>query len=127
MRYHLHMRLFRMLQVSFRLKFATRHDADANVYVGYCPALKLYSQGETQEEASNAVVSAATLFLVTCYERDALHSALRRRGMTRATSAAVNGDGDKEFVAIGEFKDEFWREVPINLLAAQGAAVQCQQ
>jgi hypothetical protein len=118
-----------MLQVSFRLKFATRHDDDADVYVGYCPALKLYSQGVTEEEASTAVVSAATLFLVTCYERDILHSVLRRRGMTKAAAGAagVATDKDKEFIVIGEFQNEFWREVPISLLAAQGAAVQCQQ
>jgi hypothetical protein len=30
------------VRVSFRLQFATRRDDDADVYVGYCPALKLY-------------------------------------------------------------------------------------
>lgn len=118
-----------MLQLQFRLNFATRHDAEAGVYVGYCPALKLYSQGTTQEEAEKAVVSAAQLFIVTCYEKDILHSALRKRGMVKAAAASMRAleNGDKEFISVKNFDHEFWRDVPINLLAAQEAAVPCLQ
>lgn len=118
-----------MLQLQFRLKFGTRHDADAGVYVGYCPALKLYSQGRTQDEAETAVVSAAQLFIVSCYERDILHSVLRKRGMTRASAgmAQTTADEEKEFIAVGRFENQFWRDVPISLLAAQEAATPCLQ
>jgi predicted RNase H-like HicB family nuclease len=118
------------VQVSFRLKFATRRDDEANVYVGYCPALKIYSQGKTEEESEEAVVSAVKLFLVACYERDILHSALRSRGMTRATSmvaAQIQCNADKEFISFKEFDREFWREVPINLIAAQEITELCPQ
>lgn len=118
------------VQVSFRLKFATRRDEEASVYVGYCPALKLYSQGVTEHEAEEAVVSAVKLFLVACYERDILHSALRNRGMTRATSMVANQikkNENKEFISVQQFEREFWRDVPINLLAAQEAAETCLQ
>jgi predicted RNase H-like HicB family nuclease len=120
------------VQVSFRLQFVTRRDDEANVYVGYCPALKLYSQGTTEQEAGEAVVSAVKLFLVACYERDLLHSALRTRGMTRASSmvaAQIKNDENKEFVSISErpFDKEFWRDVPINLLAAQEVSNSCLQ
>jgi hypothetical protein len=110
------------VQVSFRLQFATRRDDEANVYVGYCPALKLYSQGRTEQESEEAIVSAVKLFLVACYERDLLHSALRSRGMTRATSIAVEQikkDGSQQFITVQPFDREFWRDVPINLLASQ--------
>ncbi|HEY1732686.1 MAG TPA: hypothetical protein VGG15_13090 [Terriglobales bacterium] len=118
------------VQVSFRLRFTTRHDAEAGVYVGYCPALKQYSQGETEHEAGEAVVSAVTLFLVTCYERDILHSALRQRGMTRASGGTlerIKADSESEFVSVAPSEREFWRDVPINLLAAQEAASTCLQ
>jgi hypothetical protein len=118
------------VQVSFRLQFATRRDDEANVYVGYCPALKLYSQGITEEQAAEAVVSAVKLFLVACYERDILHSALRNRGMTRASSMVadqITKDERKEFISIRPFEKEFWRDVPINLLAAQEAPNTCLQ
>jgi hypothetical protein len=117
------------VQVSFRLKFATRRDDEANVFVGYCPALKLYSQGVTEQESEEAVVSAVKLFLVACYERDILHSALRKRGMTRATAMVANQikkDDSEEYVSVREFDREFWRDVPINLVAAQEIET-CQQ
>ena len=118
------------VQVSFRLQFATRRDDEANVYVGYCPALKLYSQGRTEQESEEAVVSAVKLFLVACYERDMLHSALRSRGMTRATSMVADqlkSDARKEFISVKEFDREFWRDVPINLVAAQENNEPCPQ
>jgi hypothetical protein len=118
------------IQVSFRLQFATRRDDEANVYVGYCPALKLYSQGITEHQAEEAIVSAVKLFLVACYERDILHSALRNRGMTRASSMVADKimkDDRKEFISVRPFEKEFWRDVPINLLAAQEAPSTCLQ
>lgn len=118
-------------QVSFRLSFSTRHDAEAGVHVGYCRTLNLYSQGRTDEEAEQAVVSAAALFISTCYDRDILHSVLRKRGMTKATSAGlskvINSDKNAEFISVQTFDREFWRDVPINLVAAQEAAVGCLQ
>ena len=118
------------VQVSFRLKFATRRDDESNVYVGYCPALKLYSQGRTEHESEEAIVSAVKLFLVACYERDILHSALRKRGMTRATSMVagqIKKDESKEYITVHPFEKEFWRDVPINLLAAMEATETCLQ
>lgn len=118
------------VQVSFRLQFATRRDDEANVYVGYCPALKIYSQGKTEQESEEAVVSAVKLFLVACYERDILHSALRNRGMTRASTDAasrIKQDSKKEFISVQAFDREFWRDVPINLVAAQETTESCQQ
>lgn len=119
------------IQVSFRLNFAVRHDDDANVYVGYCPALKLYSQGEGKDEAKAAIVSAAKLFIVRCYEKDILHTVLRDRGMTRATAEQArkisSPDGPNEFISVGNFTDHFSEEVPIQLLAAKEAATLCLQ
>jgi len=122
------------LQVQFRLGFATRYDAEASVHVGYCPTLDLYSQGETKDEAKAAIISATKLFIVRCYERDILHTVLRGRGMTRATTeevaqVAVGEDG--EFIrvkkAADQFEDHFEFDVPIYLLAAREAASACLQ
>jgi hypothetical protein len=117
------------IEVQFRLKFVTRHDAEADVHVGYCPALRLYSQARTEKEADRAVVSAAKLFIISCYERDILHTVLRDRGMTTATAENVPNivaDNKKQFIAVGKFDREFEAVVPIHLLA-HGAAAACQQ
>jgi len=121
------------IEVSFRLKFAIRHDSDAGVYVGYCPSLRVYSQGRTDQEVEEAVVSAAKLFIVACYERDILHSVLRKRGMTRAVGgpakfAELQSNPDKEFIHVApRFDREFWRDVPISLLASHESVQTCLQ
>ena len=124
------------IEVSFRLQFAVRHDSDAGVFVGYCPSLKLYSQGRTDQEAEDAVVSAAKLFIVACYERDILHSVLRKRGMTKAIGgpaiAKLKASPDREFISVMPALDhevwrEVWREVPISLLAGLEGVQSCLQ
>ncbi|SRR6266496_801734 len=121
------------VQVSFRLKFATRHDSDAGVYVGYCSSLNLYSQGRTDQEAEDAAVSAATLFIVACYEQDSLHTVLRKRGMTRAAPGLtelqkLKANPDREFISVRpSFDREIWRDVSISLLAAKEGVQPCLQ
>ena len=78
------------LTVDFKLDFGFRWDEDAKVHVGFCPALGLYSQGRTEEEAEAAVASAASLFIGACYDRDILHTVLRERGMTKVTNLAAD-------------------------------------
>ncbi len=121
------------IQLQFRLGFAMRYDGDADVHVSYCPTLSLYSQGGTKAEARAAIVSAAKLFIVRCYERDILHTVLRERGMTKATSEqiarlATDAECKKEFISVdSNFTDFFEEDVPINILAAQEAATTCLQ
>lgn len=118
------------VQLQFRLGFALRYDADSRTYVSYCPTLILYSQGDTKDEARAAIVSAAKLFIVRCYERDILHTVLRERGMTRATGDEVTrasaSESEQEFIAVNTNFDEYFEEnVPIHLLAAQEAVTTC--
>lgn len=115
------------IQVLFNLKFATRYDERASVHVGYCPALGIYSQGQTEPQAENAIVNAAKLFIITCYGRDILHRVLRERGMTRAVIANASDiakheqelmtKAEQEFISVRpRFEKEFDREVAINLI-----------
>ena len=102
--------------VKFSLLFGTRHDEEAGVHVGYCPALKVYSQGRSEVEAQEAVVDAAKLFIINCYRRDILHRVLRDRGMTEAVEGPTQS---RQFIEIGHYENQFEREVPIELLSAQ--------
>jgi predicted RNase H-like HicB family nuclease len=101
--------------LEFRLSFATRRDDAADVFVGYCPALDVYSQGRSREEAEDAVVDAAQLFIVSCYERDILHTVLRNRGMTKAKPGSVASE-DHQYIKIANFDKTFERSIPVNLL-----------
>jgi len=107
-------------EVKFRLAFGIREDREAEVHVGYCPLLDLYSQGTTSEEAEKAVVDAAQLFIATCYRRNTLNKLLRQRGMVDAVPAVEREEG-YQFIAVQEIQDydrQVEHEVPIDLLAA---------
>lgn len=106
------------ITVEFRLLFGTRRDDEANVYVGYCPALGVYSQGSSEDEAAHAVEDAAQLFIVSCYQRDILHSVLRKKGMTTAEPGTVPTE-DHQYIKIANFENTFERSIPVNLLSAQ--------
>jgi predicted RNase H-like HicB family nuclease len=111
------------VEVKFKLAFGIREDSDAEVHVGYCPLLQLYSQGQTEEEAEAAITDAAQLFIVTCYGRDTLHRVLRERGMIRAVPGETREEAEqyRQFISVQEFKDynrTFERDIPIDLLAA---------
>lgn len=112
-----------VMQVIVNLHGAIRKDADADVFVSFCPALKLYSQGETEEQATDALKSAVTLFLEHCIEHGHIDAALKSVGMTRTSASALSSveSSVKEWIAIQEakFDDAFPFSVPINLLAGQ--------
>ena len=57
-----------VMQVIVNLQGAIRKDPAADVFVSYCPALKLYSQGEDEDQAMDALKSAVSLFLTHCIE-----------------------------------------------------------
>lgn len=46
------------------------------VYVSYCPALDLYSQGDTRKEAEKNIIEATHLFIESCLERNTLNEVL---------------------------------------------------
>src|SRR5271155_2676487 len=117
-----------VLEVTFRLNFATRHDTKANVYVGYCPKLGIYSQGRTEKEAETAIVGAAKQFIVACYERDILHTVLRDRGMKKATADFKTSieNREQEFIAVDRDENQFELDVPIGLLDSSEEELACK-
>lgn len=65
-------------------------DKEGKHYVSHCPALDVYSQGETEEAARDNLKEAVELFLVTCIEIGTLDSVLKECGfeiMDRITTA----------------------------------------
>ena len=113
-----------VMEMKFRLAFGTRKDEDTGVFVGYCPLLNIYSQGDTDAEAEKAIIDAAQLFIVTCYRRNTLGKLLRNRGMVDAAPRPVE-EGQHQYIAvqvqeISDYDRQFEYEVPVDLLAAAG-------
>jgi predicted RNase H-like HicB family nuclease len=112
-----------MLQLIVNLNGAIRKDAAANVYVSYCPTLKIYSQGETEDQASEALKSAVTLFLTHCVQNGQIDFALKKLGMVEAGASAITSVDSRvdEWIAIREakFEEAFPFSVPLNLVVSQ--------
>lgn len=112
------------LEVSFKLPFATRFDEDAKVHIGFCPILKLYSQGDTVDEAEAAAVSAAALFIGACYERKILGKFMHDHGMSKIAPERQIAleNADKPYIRVRPvpgYDRVVERDVPIHILAMQ--------
>lgn len=67
--------------VSMNLQVALHLDGDT--WVGYCPALDLASQSESEEGALAAVKEMIELWVESCLERGVLGKALEESGFSR--------------------------------------------
>lgn len=124
------------IKIEFALHCWSRRDKDADILVGYIPTLRLYSQGRSDEELKKALVSAAEMFIVACYGRGILGSALKERGMTEASGAVAVAAAKRaasaadEYIAVSEYEStydtQFTITVPIELIAAQRAGAECR-
>lgn len=65
-----------------RLTGHLKRDDEADVFVAYCPELKIYSQGVDQRQAMRALKEAAQMFLENCDRRGILEQTLTARGFS---------------------------------------------
>jgi hypothetical protein len=108
------------IALQFRLQGLSRYDEQAGVFVGYIPALRVFSQAESEEELTPALVSAAQMFISTCYEKGILETVLKERsGMTRAVGDGEVVADEQDYIAVSEYKKTFPVDVPLNLVAQQ--------
>ena len=117
------------LTITARVLGAIRRDAEANVFVSFCPSLHLYSQGRTKGEAKAALESAVGLFLSVCYDRGILDQALQKRGFAEASRLGISSSSDwaDECITIKkEFPEAFEFEVPLHLIASASQEAPCQ-
>ncbi|HTB21905.1 MAG TPA: hypothetical protein VK914_04270 [bacterium] len=101
-----------------------RFDEDAHVHVAYAPALSIYSQGRTREEATMAIESAISLYICAHYERGTLTNALTNGVDFELVRATQNMPYDQdEFVALGAYSQTDDLEVPMILRRNPGHAL----
>ena len=71
----------------FSLTVDSEVKREGDVYASHCPALDVYSQGDSEDEASANLIEALQLFLQSCYERGTLDAVMKERGFTVARDA----------------------------------------
>ena len=115
------------LEMLIRLQCAIEHDSQADVFVSRCPALALYSQGETRDEALAAIKEAVELYLKAALDFDRFDQILRRAGFRKVMPGSTeNLPG--QFIAVRERPEKSEQleiEVPLTLVAKQ--ALECRQ
>jgi len=106
------------LKITASVRAATRKDDPTGVYVAYCPSLKLYSQGTTEERARQALNGAILLYLSTCIQHGILDKALAELGFADVSPVPTSSPKKmmEEFVAVEHYDETFEVDVPLYLL-----------
>lgn len=66
-----------------------KRDDEAGVFVSHCPSLNVYSQGETEREAIDAIQSALHLYISAAYRFDKLDQILHQAGFWSLDEARI--------------------------------------
>jgi predicted RNase H-like HicB family nuclease len=116
----------RTVEIKIRLMIGVLEDKETGVYVGHCPALDVYSQGESMEDAMEAIKSASLLYVEHCYRRKLLDDELNRRGFSPISASDAHGNTDAEMISIHErYQHTSSIDVPLYLMAKNGPEAQC--
>jgi predicted RNase H-like HicB family nuclease len=108
--------------INMRLLGATRFDEETGLFVGFCPALKVYSQGRSKEEAEKALKQSLGLYVETCFQHNILDEVLTNSGFKSvgSGSAVLLKSAMSEYIVIQQanFDSVFDMDVPLELVAA---------
>lgn len=114
-------------RIDCKLNAGVKFDDAAGVHVAWCPALDVYSQGESESEAKAAIESAVLMYVKNCVRRGVLESVLKARGFGVSDKPRKSDTGDsgeyvsvrpeaEEDISLGTFGSAFDIAVPLELL-----------
>jgi len=114
------------IEFTINMNCEVGYDQDTEVFVSHCPTLDVYSQGETEEEALDAIKSAVTLHVTTAFDFQRLDRVLRKAGFEKIESSGAErpATDSREFVSV-RVKPEM-KQVPISLPLRLSSAQQPQ-
>ena len=78
-----HRKVMANISITVQMICGVRHAEDEDLYVSVCPRLGVYSQGETEAEALDAIKSAVVLHLTTAFDHNRLDKVLRKAGFQK--------------------------------------------
>lgn len=114
------------IEISFSLLGGIRCDEQVNAFVGFCPRLKLYSQGRTLEEAKAALTSAIHGYVKNVFKIGMLNEVLKESGFGFLSGAVEpSAYSDAEWISLKDRKfdafDVMLRMPMSNVLQAPAA------
>jgi len=69
-------------------------------YVASCPALDVFSQGETEKQAENNLKEALCLFLTSCIEMGTLNAVLKECGFKPVSNFDIEKKPQERYISI---------------------------
>lgn len=92
------------MEITFQLDVAVKKDEEAGCFVAWCPTVDIYSAGNTDEEAKDAMESALVMFIKHCYMRNVLNDVLKNRGfqpdIAPPAEAYDLAEGTQQFIQV---------------------------
>lgn len=109
------------IEFDIKLRAAMRYDEAAEVWVSWCPALDIYSQGTTEQRAQEAIKDALAMYVRYCYERKILGTILAKRGFVASKDGDTDDEAFDEFISVRPVRDHapsiFDVRVPLPLVS----------
>ncbi len=90
------------IRIEAQLNVRVHRDEAAGVYVSYAPALDIYSQGKTHEDAIRAIEGAMRMYLVTALEEDKIGGVLKR--FTEVVASGM-GPEPRQYINVNVVQD----------------------
>ena len=114
------------ITISVKLTATIEYDDEAGVFVSRTPVLNIFSQGDSEVEAKEALEEAIVMQLRASYRFDRIHQLLVRAGFTKIVGLGPPDDietfsGQYVSVDVTEHNDKakhYEIEVPMTLVAA---------
>ncbi len=83
-------------------------------YVASCPALDVFSQGETERQAERNLREALCLFLTSCVERGTLNTVLKECGFRPVSNSDPEKKGPEKYM-----------NIPLHLMSDEVGSDRC--
>jgi predicted RNase H-like HicB family nuclease len=114
------------ITIAVKVSATIVYDEEAGAFVSRSPLLNIFSQGNSESEAKEALEEAIGMQLRAAYRFDRLHQLLVRAGFTKMTGEGIPPAELKsfpgEYVSVttehAENAKQFEIEVPLTLIAA---------
>jgi predicted RNase H-like HicB family nuclease len=114
-------------RIMVRLPATFKHDDRTGIYIARCPALEVYSQGETRKDAEEALQSAVMMYVQRARRANVLDEILDYYGFSEPTEGSVEefsdlhgANGGKMGIVIEPIDDDGYVDLPFSMLAPNG-------
>ena len=101
------------LEIAFKLQCCSKQSDATGLYIGWCPALDMMSQGRSAEQARASLDDSIRLYLHHCLKRGVLDEALARLGFTTTNDDGID-DADVDVIHVREQREEVVEDVGVD-------------